>query len=238
MRVPSTEVQNNFGKFLKYAEAGEEIIVTRNGKDSVSMTAIPDMILREEAALYAGSGDRVTYEEFLELTENSELRYELIDGIVYNLASPSFKHQHAVHELHGTFYNWFKGKSCTPLTSPFDIKLIKSADNICVVQPDLFVICDSSNVDNKGKYLGIPTLVVEVLSPSTRSKDLLKKLDLYLECDIREYWIVNPEQDQVLVYAIENKQITRTGMFSKSTHTHVTSFHFEGLAVDIQELFH
>jgi Uma2 family endonuclease len=72
------------------------------------------------------------------------------------------------------------------MTSPFDIKLIKLADNICVVQPDLFVICDPSNVDKKGNYLGIPTLVVEVLSPSTRSKDLLKKLDLYLECDIRE----------------------------------------------------
>lgn len=110
----------------------------------------------------------------MELTEESEQRFELIDGVIYNLASPSYKHQHVVHELHGTFYNWFKGKRCVPLTSPFDITFFKEEDNICVVQPDIVVICDKDNLDEKGNYKGTPTLVIEVLSPSTRSKDMLK----------------------------------------------------------------
>lgn len=204
MRVPSTDMQNHFGKYLKFAEAGEEIIVTKNGRDVAKLTTYTDaneLALREGAARDTNDNDRVTYEEFLELTEGSEQRYELIDGIVYNLASPSYKHQHAVNELHGTFYNWFKGKPCTPLTSPFDITLEKEKTNICVVQPDLVVICDKDRIDERGKYMGTPDLVIEVLSPSTRSKDMIPKLDLYRQCGVKEYWIVDPMKALVTVYS-------------------------------------
>ncbi|WP_276356079.1 type II toxin-antitoxin system prevent-host-death family antitoxin [Cohnella caldifontis] len=237
MRVSSTEVQNNFGKYLKFAEAGEEIIVTRNGKDIAAVTAIVADTVKEHQASYSTSGERVTYEEFLELTESSEQRYELIDGVVYNLAAPSYKHQKAVQEILGTFYNWFKGKDCVPLTSPFDITLPKSSDNICVVQPDVFVICDKTNLDDKGKYLGTPTLVVEVLSPSTRSKDMLKKLELYKECGVREYWIVDPMKDQVLVYRLDDKEISDYKAFSKSADMDVRSCFFEGLSVNLNDMF-
>lgn len=240
MRVPSTQVQNNFGKYLKYAEAGEEIIVTRKGKDIAKIVASPvygEETLREEAANYSPSTGKVTYEEFLELTEASEQRYELIDGVLYNLASPSYKHQHAVHEIHGTFYNWFKGKPCKPLTSPFDITITKTSDNICVVQPDLFVLCDTTNVDEKGKYRGVPVLVVEVLSPATRNKDMLKKLDLYRECGVREYWIVDPIHEQIQVYAFEDNDIADSLSYSRNADSPVKSFYFEGLTVEMQNLF-
>src|SRR5688500_16081523 len=127
MNVSSTEVQNNFGKYLKFAEAGEEIIVTKNGRNIATLGPwrIADQLIREHAPEYRTSSGKVTYEEFLELVEQSEQRFELIDGVVYNLASPSYKHQHAVHELHGAFYNWFRGKSCTPLTSPFDVTFFR-----------------------------------------------------------------------------------------------------------------
>ncbi|WP_342447736.1 type II toxin-antitoxin system prevent-host-death family antitoxin [Lentibacillus salicampi] len=180
MRVPSTKMQNNFGKYLKFVEAGEEIIVTKSGKDAAEILPCPDTeSVREEQPEYRSSGDWVTYAEFLELTETSEQRFELIDGVIYNPASPSYKHQHAVGELYAAFHNWFKGKSCEPLTSPFDVTFVKEENNINVVQPDILVICDKDHLDEKGKYKGAPTLVVEVLSPSTRSKDMLTKLDLY-----------------------------------------------------------
>lgn len=73
-----------------------------------------------------------------------------------------------------------KGKDCEPLTAPFDVTLFKEgkAKNINVVQPDILVICDREKIDKNGKYQGIPALVVEVLSESTRSRDMIKKLDL------------------------------------------------------------
>ncbi|MGG6311627.1 type II toxin-antitoxin system prevent-host-death family antitoxin [Paenibacillus macerans] len=240
MRVPSTEMQNHFGKYLKFAEAHEEVIVTKNGRDIAKLTAcagIDETILREENALYSTDRDWVTYEEFLELTETSEQRFELIDGIVFNLASPSYKHQLAVQELLGTFYTWFKGKPCTPLTSPFDITLEKEKSNICVVQPDLVVICDQDQIDDRGKYQGTPKLVVEVLSPSTRSKDLIYKLDLYRASGVKEYWVVDPVKAQVIVYALDDGKITDMTVYTNIGDELVTSQLFQGLQVSMRELF-
>jgi prevent-host-death family protein len=240
MKVPSTDVQNNFGKYLKFVEAGEEVIVTKNGKDvaKIVQTAEPKSdYVRENAEAYQLQGGRVTYEEFVELVESSEQRFELIDGVIYNLASPSYKHQHAVHELHGTFYIWFKGKSCIPLTSPFDITFFKEENNICVVQPDIIVICDRDNLDAKGRYKGIPTLAIEVLSPSTRSKDMLKKLELYKQCGVLEYWIVDPINEQIAVYALENDEIVNSRTFTKDAHEYVLSFYFDGLKAALSDVF-
>ncbi|EHB68436.1 MULTISPECIES: type II toxin-antitoxin system prevent-host-death family antitoxin [Paenibacillus] len=240
MRVPSTDMQNHFGKYLKFAEAGEEIIVTKNGRDVAKLTTYTDaneLVLREGAARDTADNDRVTYEEFLELTEGSEQRYELIDGIVYNLASPSYKHQHAVNELHGTFYNWFKGKPCTPLTSPFDITLEKEKTNICVVQPDLVVICDKDRIDERGKYMGTPDLVIEVLSPSTRSKDMIPKLDLYRQCGVKEYWIVDPMKALVTVYSLLDGEIADVSYYAGAHDPFVESALYQGLKVSTQDLF-
>lgn len=235
MKVPSTQVQNNFGKYLKYVEANEEVVVTKNGKDIAKIVPCYEGV-KEGAPEYRTSS-WVSYEEFLELTEASEQRFELIDGVVYNLASPSYKHQHAVHELHGAFYIWFKGKSCTPLTSPYDVTFMKEVDNICVVQPDILVICDKDKIDEKGKYKGIPTLVVEVLSPSTRSKDLIKKLDLYKRCGVQEYWVVDPMQDLITVYALSEEDITDHRVYQKKTSDSVSSIFFEGLEIPLEEIF-
>lgn len=237
MRVPSTQVQNNFGKYLKFAEANEEVIITRKGKDVARLMPIDQETVREETASYHTSGSRVAYEEFLELVEASEQRFELIDGVVYNLASPSFRHQHIVHELHGAFYNWFKGKPCTPLTSPFDIAFDRDPDNICVVQPDLVVICDRENRDKKDRYTGVPALTVEVLSPATRSKDMLVKLNLYKRCGVREYWIVDPMNEQIMVYLLENDDISDSKMFVNRPGETVVSFVFDGLRIAMCDIF-
>lgn len=237
MRVPSTEVQNHFGKYLKFVEAGEKVIVTRNGKDIAVLCNLQNSdTVREDAAEYRTSEEKVTYEEFLDLTENSEQRFELIDGVVYNLTSPSYKHQHAVHELHGTFYNWFKGKSCTPLTSPFDITFDRDPDNICVVQPDLVVICDKHHIDEKGQYRGVPDLVIEVLSPSTRGKDMLKKLHLYQRSGVKEYWIVDPEHELVQIYVLTEHDIADSIVYTKYDDEAV-SVAFSGLKVAMKDLF-
>ncbi|MFC5406063.1 type II toxin-antitoxin system prevent-host-death family antitoxin [Cohnella soli] len=240
MKVPSTQAQNNFGKYLKYVEAGEEIIVTRKGKDIAKISPCDGAEagrVMEGLAEYKTSGARVTYEEYVELVEHSEQRFELIDGVVYNLASPSYKHQMAVHELHGAFYNWFKGTSCTPLTSPFDITFDKDPNNICVVQPDIIVICDKDNRDDKDRYKGVPKLVVEVLSPSSRSKDAVTKLNLYKRCGVKEYWVVDPINEQIIVYQLEEDDIVNYIAYLKSANQDVRSFCFDGLSLPLREIF-
>lgn len=237
MRVASTEVQNNFGKYLNFAAVSEEIIITRNGKDIAKIVACSDEDrVNEECGIYEDSNKpRVTYEEFLELTEHSDLRYELIDGEVFNLASPSYAHQTAIAEIFHHFYSWFKGKSCRPLTSPFDVTLIKGDNNKNVVQPDIIVICDTETIDAKGKYRGVPTLVVEVLSPSSKKHDMLRKLDLYSKTGIREFWLVDTDKKTILTYCFEDKFILDNNAFVGDGI--VKSSVFEGLEIPLNEVF-
>ncbi len=240
MRVPSTEVQNNFGKYLKYVEVNEEIIVSKNGRDVARILPCDNQTksrVAEGTAEYQSGEGRLTYEEFLELVDASEQRFELIDGVIYNLAAPSYEHQYAVQEIFGTFYNWFKNKKCIPLPSPFDITLFKAEDNICVVQPDIIIICDRDNMDKNGKYKGVPTLLVEVLSPSTRSKDMLKKLELYKQCGIKEYWMVDPKNNLVNVYILDKNEIVDSIAYQKGAHENAESVYFSGLKVTLKDVF-
>lgn len=242
MRINSTELQNNFGKYLMLA-ANEDIIITRNGRAIATLSGIknesgsPDVgPVREKAAEYSYGGRKATYEEFLELTENSDERYEYIDGEIYLLASPKTRHQVALTELFGIFYNWFEGKQCTPFVAPYDITLKRNPENINVVQPDIMVICDlEEKLNDKDYYMGTPTLVVEILSESTRRMDLIKKLDLYMACGVEEYWIVNPLNQEVTVYLFKDNDVSDSRTFRKGDR--VESFIFPGLTAETARVF-
>jgi prevent-host-death family protein len=236
MQVPSTEVQNNFGKYLNIASEEEEVIVTRQGRPIVRMLSAMGEHISEEAEDYMTDGGKwTTYEEFLELTEKSDARYELIDGEVYCFASPSYCHQVVVGEILANFSNWFKGKKCRPLTSPFDIKLKKSDDNICQVQPDIVVICDTENVDEKGRYFGVPALAVEVLSGSTKKKDMIKKLNLFMLTGVKEYWLVDTDKKQIYAYSFDELNIKDYNVFINGGT--VKSDAFPGLEVSLKDVF-
>lgn len=246
MEIPSTEVQNNFGRYMKLAQF-EDIIVTKNGKKAVVIKRYDReenksgcdrrencSIAAEKAEAYDWKGERISYDDFLKLSDQSENRYEYIDGEVYMLASPSYEHQRIVMEMSNIMYNWFKGKKCTPLTAPFDVTLLKD-NGKNVVQPDIIVICDTENINERGRYNGVPSLVAEVISETTQSKDMLKKLDLYAMSGIREYWIVNPLKKEVYIYFFEDGSI-------KDYRTHkggetASSAVFEGLEMPLERIF-
>lgn len=237
MKVSSTEVQNNFGKYLKIAADLEDVIVTRNGYEIAKLVPCEERsAIAEEAANYIYNGRwKVSYEEFLKMVESSDLRYEYIDGEVYLLSSPAYSHQAAVSEILFAFHSWFKGKKCRPLTSPFDVTLYKGRDNINVVQPDVLVICDTDKIDEAGKYKGVPTLAAEVLSRSTRRKDMIKKLDLYMQTGVSEYWIVDPDKKEVTVYNFKKHDIDDHESYTGDMT--VRSKVFEGLEVRLLDIF-
>ncbi|SFH15025.1 prevent-host-death family protein [Desulfotomaculum arcticum] len=244
MKVNSTELQNNFGKYLMLA-AQEDIIITRNGMEIAKLSAIRDAVsdcgavpgtVMEKAKVYGCDGRKASYEEFLELTKDTEERYEYIDGEIYLLASPKTAHQIALTELFGVFYNWFQGKECTPLVAPYDITLKRNPENINVVQPDIMVICDlEEKLDENDYYQGVPALVVEILSEGTRRKDLIKKLDLYMSCGVREYWIANPINREVTVYLFADNNISSSITYRKSEIAQ--SYIFEGLSAELGRIF-
>lgn len=245
MIVTSTEMQNNFGKYLLLS-AREEIVITRNGTPVARLTAAAGEeilsgegnygAIAEMAEGYASLKRKVTYEEFRELTQKTEERYEYIDGEIYLLASPKTAHQSAVAELFGIFYTWFQGKDCRPLVAPFDITLTRNPENTNVVQPDIMVICDlEEKLNEKDYYTGVPELMVEVLSEGTRSKDLVKKLDLYLSCGVREYWVVNPINAEVTVYLFEACDIGEHATYKKGEIAR--SYIFEGLSAELDRVF-
>jgi prevent-host-death family protein len=238
LEVTSTQAQNNFGQYMKFAYF-EDIIVTRNGKRTVVIKAYREekegvSQVAETAESYLVENQKVSYEEFLMLSEESENRYEYIDGEVYLLASPTYTHQNIIMEISNQMYQWFKGKKCRALTAPFDVTLLKE-DNKNVVQPDIIVVCDTENVNEKGRYMGTPSLVVEVLSESTRRKDLIKKLDLYLQSGVREYWVVNPFNREVYVYFNEELDIKDYRTYKEKETAR--SVFFEGLEVPLEQVF-
>lgn len=237
-KVSSTELQNNFGHYLLVAQE-QEIIVTRNGKDVAKLSGLNirrDLVV--EKTLTRGYGLRqATFDEFLELTQEETLeRYEYIDGEIFLQASPKVEHQFASSRLHGMLYQFFLGQACQAFAAPFDITISRYEGDINVVQPDLVVICDlKEKIRDDGYYHGVPDLVMEILSKGTRRNDLLKKLDLYLEGGVQEYWIVDPQNKQVFVYHFAEGNIINQKAFASPKRA--VSFHFSDLAVELNDVF-
>lgn len=233
METTATYVKNNFGVIMKAVEF-EDIVVRKNGRAVAKIVRFEEpeakSIVREHAANYGDVDREISYDEFVTLTGQSENRYELIFGKIYLLASPRVSHQNMVLGIATEFQNFFKGKVCHPFVSPFDITLrVDHKKN--VVQPDLGVICDmDENVNESGYYMGVPSLVVEVLSGTTRTKDMVKKLNLYMLTGIQEYWIVDIEGMSVYVYTFEKQAIK--GIKNYRFGEVVLSESFENLQVE------
>ncbi|NLY38846.1 MAG: type II toxin-antitoxin system Phd/YefM family antitoxin [Firmicutes bacterium] len=241
MRVNTTDLQNAFGKYLALVEK-EDIIVVKNGKSVAKLVRYrePDFhILHEEAKGYK-STRKISYEEYMELVNSSDQRYELIDGEVYLLASPGFYHQVIVNEIAGHFYNYFKDKPCRSLTAPLDVRLFghatKFEEDPNVVQPDVMVICDLEKISEDNKYEGVPVLIVEVLSPSTRGKDMAAKLHLYMRSGVLEYWIVDPAHKTIIQYSFsEDRDIKE--MHTLTAADTISSVVYEGLKIPLKDIF-
>lgn len=252
MFVTATEMKNSFGKYLELCRK-ENIIVTKNGKkQAVLLSCLRDVLGYEagEPVPQYGTSPRkpglITYRQFLMLAEKSDQRYELIDGDVYMLPSPAYSHQDILGILFIQFWEYFKTRErCRPVLSPFDIELTRESikemrditeDDINIVQPDLTVLCDvDKNLTENGKYKGIPELVVEILSPSTRSKDIMKKGNLYEDSGIREYWIVDDKHEEITVYQFSEFAVVDNRSFHSGET--IQSFTYPGLSVEVKTLF-
>ena len=142
---------------------------------------------------------RLTYDDFLLFPEGDGLRHEIIDGEHYVTAAPNLRHQELVGRLFLTVGGFVEDRPDRgrAFLSPFDV--VFSFHDI--VEPDLvFVAPDQFDILTDKNIQGTPALVVEILSPATRKRDREIKRQLYDRSGVREYWLVDPEQDAVTIY--------------------------------------
>lgn len=153
---------------------------------------MPALKQKQEERLY-------TEEDYYALPDGE--RAELIHGVFYDMASPGRVHQEIQMQLSASIYNYIqsKGGPCKVYPAPFAVRLF--CDKTTFVEPDISVICDPSKLTEKGCD-GAPDWVIEIASPSNPEHDFLTKLNLYKQAGVKEYWIVNPMEQTVLVYCL------------------------------------
>ena len=140
--------------------------------------------------------ERCTYADYV--TWDDDQRFELIDGVAYAMSAPTSMHQEICISMSAQLYFFLDGKSCKVFSAPFDVRLNADSGDDTVVQPDIVVVCDRSKL-NKAGCKGAPDMLVEIISPSTASRDYGLKYNKYLHAGVREYWIVDPEAQLVRV---------------------------------------
>ena len=171
-----------------------------------------------------------TEDDYYNLPE--DVRAELIEGQIYYQAAPSRIHQKVLSELYliiGTYIKSKKG-SCEIYPAPFAVKLFK--DRKTIVEPDISVICDRNKLTDRG-CSGAPDWIIEIISPSNSSHDYVRKLNLYMDAGVREYWIIDPIEERVIVYHLEESR------FKMNTYTFQDKIKvniYDDLWIDFQEL--
>ena len=146
------------------------------------------LMVKEELSYQVHTQGSYTVEDYRALPEAR--RVELIDGYFYDMAAPTFLHQQIAGEIHRQIANYIldNGGSCKPLISPVDVQL--DCDERTMVQPDVGILCHDERIEKWGVY-GAPDFVLEIISPSTKRKDCIKKLDKYMDagCGSTGFWI-------------------------------------------------
>lgn len=160
---------------------------------------------------------RYTYADYLKWTFEEQV--ELIKGKIFKMSpAPKRVHQKISIDIASKLYNYLKGKPCQVYDAPFDVRLpVKSKKNddiTTVVQPDICVICDPSKLDDAG-CIGAPDIIIEILSKGNNKKELQNKYEVYEESGVKEYWVVSPDEQTLLIYTLVDNQYRASRLFTR-----------------------
>jgi Uma2 family endonuclease len=180
-----------------------------------------------------------TYQDYLRLPRRPDdgRRFEVIRGVLYVTATPTWPHQYAVWEL-GYLLQRFvrKHRLGTVAGAPFDILLPGRIGD--PVQPDLFFFrAGNEPAAHDDRFSGVPDLVAEVLSPSTRHRDRKAKLEAYRDAGVSEYWLVDPQARTVTVYGLNEDRTSYVDLARGGAGERVGSTVLPGLIVEVEDLF-
>lgn len=184
---------------------------------------------------------RYSYADYL--TWMDDKRRELHDGFIKLMTpAPSRKHQQISAFFMKVFGVYLDRKNCEVYHAPSDVRFPAAKKNkdekqiFTVVQPDIYVICDLSKMDEKG-CLGAPDFIIEIISAKNSKRDTKDKFEIYQKYGVREYWIVNPNDENLTVFVLnENGKFQFKGMYAGDDKVPVHIFNGD-LEVDLTEVF-
>lgn len=181
----------------------------------------------------------------------SEWKKEKINGEIYYMSpSANPKHSRIIGRLHHLFYNYLNNKTCEVFTDNIDVYLDEESNNY--VMSDLSVLCDKDKFSDKG-YHGVPSLIVEVISPTSIKRDKIQKFKLYEKFGVKEYWLVDYNSQSIEQYILidgkyealnivtlideydYNNRLTEDERKEYSTLINVNIF--DNLIIDIKDIF-
>ena len=194
----------------------ESVLHTENREESCDrqpdreLLTVRDGEAREQYGKKQGEYTVADYERLPE-----DRRMELIDGILYDLAAPAAPHQMIAGEIYHQLVQYIGEKkgACISMIAPVAVQL--NRDDRTMIEPDLLILCDRSKLTMKGIY-GAPDFIAEVLSPSTRRRDMYLKLEKYQQAGVREYWMIDIPKKTVIVYDLEHAENPAVYPFSAS----------------------
>lgn len=159
---------------------------------------------RRVTALCAGL--RMSAEEFLALPESPE-RYELVDGVVIMSPSPVPIHQRVAREILVQLTLFSEDHGVGEPLQDIDVHIGKGITGGDVVyRPDVIFFRTGRLDPSADRIVGVPDLVVEVISPSSRRFDLETKKNDYEHCGVREYWVVDPHKQSMIFYRLVDER--------------------------------
>ncbi|MEW5784034.1 MAG: Uma2 family endonuclease [Bacillota bacterium] len=196
--------------------------------------AAGDLPVKEEHSVYTKQGG-YTYEDYLKIPEEPGYRFEILEGILVKEPSPTMRHQRVSRELGYrliTFFNHFDPEG-ELFFAPLDVTLTTSN----VLQPDLlFVSGARKEVMRKERIDGPCDLVVEIMSPTNRRKDRLRKMEIYRKAGIPHYWLVDPEENTLESFVLRDGNYALVFVGGPGdTFTHPE---FPGLDLDLDKVFY
>ena len=140
-------------------------------------------------------------------------REEIIDGEVYYMSpSANPRHGRVIGNIYFVFKSYLKGKKCQVFTDTIDVYLDDEKKDKLI--PDVSVLCDETKFADKG-YEGIPSLVVEVISPTSIKRDRKIKFNMYEKYKVNEYWIVDPVNKVIEQYILIDGKYSLEGTYVK-----------------------
>lgn len=162
-----------------------------------------DMV-KETTPAYGSRPGKYTLDDYYALPD--EQRVELIDGVFYDMEIPTLTHQFWSGAIYRYFSDYIRKNKvrCFVVTAPVDVQLDR--DPYTMLQPDLLIVCDLSKIRNEKVVFGAPDLTVEILSPSSKRKDIYMKLMKYARAGVREYWQVDLQKKVTIVYDLEKDE--------------------------------
>lgn len=178
---------------------------------------------------------KMTVGEFreLEFDDNDMSWYELINGELVKRSSPSPRHQKISFHVSRIIGNYVVEKKIGEVyCAPIDVFL----GGYNAIQPDLlFIPTDRLAIITANGIEGAPALVVEIVSPTSGYRDRVTKKNLYEQYGIQEYWVVDPLEELIEIFVLENGQYTLLSAASPN-EGRLTSAILTGLVVNVAEV--